>query len=74
MMTDQTKSYSKHQDIVDRFIEETDPYTHKAPVPFDLHGYLDYVSEHHIEDPDMIPQEVMERFFEVNEEKNSEAS
>ena len=72
-MIGQTKSYSKHQDVVDRFLEETDPYTPSTPIPFDLHGYLDYVSERNIDDPDAIPSDVMKRFFE-DKEKASEAS
>jgi len=73
-MIGQTKFYSKHQDIVDRFLEETDPYTPVTPVPFDLHGYLDYISEHHIDDPDTIPADVMKQFFEKPGENTSEAS
>ena len=73
-MIGQTKSYSKHQDIVDRFLEETNPYTPGTTVPFDLHGYLDYASEHHIDDPDSIPEDVMKRFFDHTESNNSEAS
>ena len=73
-MIGQTKTYSKHQDIVDRFLEETDPYTSTAPIPFDLHGYLNYVTEHHIEDPDAIPADVMNHFFENADGKDSEAS
>ena len=73
-MIGQTKSYSKHQDIVDRFLEECNPYNSGSPTPFDLHGYLDYVSEHHIDDPDTIPSDVMNHFFEDTESKPSEAS
>lgn len=73
-MIGQTKSYSKHQDIVDRFLEESNPYNPAPPVPFDLHGYLEYVSEHHIEDPDTIPSDVMKQFFEDVERKVVEAS
>lgn len=72
-MIGQTKLYSKHQDVVDRFLEETDPYTPDTPIPFDLHGYLDYVSEHNIHDPDDIPSDLMESFFE-SKEKDSKAS
>ena len=73
-MIGQTKLYSKHQDIVDRFLEETDPFTPSTPVPFDLHGYLDYVSEHHIDDPEDIPDDILKQFFENTEDKTSEAS
>ena len=73
-MIGQTKHYSKHQDIVDRYLEETDPYTPSTSVPFDLHGYLDYVSEHHIDDPDTIPDDVMKQFFNLPEQNASEAS
>ena len=73
-MIGQTKLYSKHQDIVDRFLEENDPYAPSSPVPFDLHGYLDYVSENHIEDPDMIPADVLSQFFPDVGSGSSEAS
>ena len=73
-MIGQTKSYSKHQVIVDRFLEECNPYNSGSPTPFDLHGYLDYVSEHHIDDPDSVPPDVMKLFFGDAEAKPSEAS
>lgn len=73
-MIGQTKSYSKHQDIVDRFLEETDPFVPSASIPFDLHGYLDYVSEHQIDDPETIPDEILKGFFANAEGNTSEAS
>lgn len=73
-MIGQTKFYSKHQDIVDRYLESNDPYTPSTPVSFDLHGYLDYVSEHHIDDPDTIPADIMKQFFHLPEQNDSEAS
>ena len=73
-MIGQTKFYSKHQDIVDQYLKDNDPYINPPSIPFDLHGYLDYVSEHHIEDPDKISAEIMSRFFNPSTEKASEAS
>ena len=42
--------------------------------PFDLHGYVDYVSEHQIDDPETIPDEIMKGFFANAEGNTSEAS
>jgi len=73
-MFGQTKLYSRHQDLVDQYIAETEMFEKKAPIPFDLHGYMNYITENHIEDPDQIPESIMKHFFEYEEEKTVTAS
>ena len=51
-----------HQDVVNRFIAENNPYVVREPLRFNLRAYDEYIHEHSITDPDQIPEEVMMQF------------
>ena len=61
-MYGQMKPSSKHQDIVNKYIAENNPYIAHEPLHFNLRAYDAYMHEHGITDPDQIPEEVMSRF------------
>ena len=51
-----------HQDVVNRFIAESNPYVTHEPLRFNLRAYDAYIHEHNITDPDQIPEEVISQF------------
>ena len=61
-MYGQMKPSSKHQDIVNKYIAENNPYIAHEPLRFNLRAYDIYMREHGITDPDQIPEEVMIQF------------
>ena len=62
-MYGQMKPSSKHQDIVNKYIAENNPYIVHEPLRFNLRAYDAYMHEHSITDPDQIPEEVMTQFI-----------
>ena len=67
-MFGQTKPYDPHQKAVDQFVQENNVYGPKEPLRFNLRAYLQYVDEHHITNPDDIPEEVIAQ-FRIGEEQ-----
>ena len=61
-MYDQMKHSGRHQDIVDKYIVENNPYIAHEPLHFNLRAYDAYMREHGITDPDQIPEEVLTQF------------
>ncbi len=61
-MYGQMKPSSRHQDIVNKYIAENNPYIAHEPLRFNLRAYDAYMREHGITDPDQIPEEVMAQF------------
>ena len=61
-MIGQMKSSDLHQAEVDRFVQENNVYGPKEPLRFNIRAYLQYVDEHHITNPDDIPEEVIAQF------------
>ena len=69
-MFGQMKYPDPHQEIVDKFLEENNPYEPSKPLHIDLRKYVQYAREHHIRDPKEIPDEILDRFMiEPKEEK-----
>ena len=62
-MNGQTKSYNPHQKEVDIYLQTHNPYICPQPLKFDLRGYVAYVKEHKITDPNDIPDEMIQRLF-----------
>ena len=52
-----------HQEIVDEFLKENNPYEPSRPLRINLRKYLQYAEEHHISDPSMLPDEVIDQFM-----------
>ena len=61
-MYGQMKPSSRHQDIINKFVAENNPYIAHEPLRFNLRAYDAYMREHGITDPDLIPEEVMTQF------------
>ena len=59
---------SHHQDTVNRFIANNNPYAEKEPLRFNLRTYDAYIHEHDITDPDQIPEEVLTQFTMPDQE------
>ena len=57
-----------HQEAVDKFVQENNVYGPKDPIRFNLRAHLQYVDEHHITNPDDIPEEIIAQ-FRIGEEK-----
>ena len=70
-MIGQAKRFSSHQQQVDSYMKAHEPSRMRTEIPFDLRGYLRYIDEHHITDPDEVPPEIVDSFFhpEEGEEK-----
>ena len=62
-MFGQMKSPDPHQEVVDRFLEENNPYEPSKPLRIDLRKYLQYAREHNITDPSTIPDEILDQFM-----------
>jgi len=64
-MYGQTKSLENDplQEIVDKYVEENNPYGPFKPLRINLRKYLQYVEEHNITDPSTIPDEVLDTFM-----------
>jgi len=62
-MYGQAKPFDQHQAEVDKYVQENNVYGPKEPLRFNLRAYLQYVDEHHITDPDTIPEEVISQFW-----------
>ena len=50
------------QEMVDRYIEENNPYGPFKPLRMNLRKYLKYAEEQHITDPSTIPEEILDTF------------
>lgn len=62
-MYGQMKPSSKHQEIVNKYIAENNPYVARELLHFNLRAYDAYMREHGITDPDQIPEDVMSQFM-----------
>ena len=64
-MLGQKKFYEAdpHQEIVDRFIEENNPYEPSQPLDIDLRKYLQYAAEHNIRDISTLSDDVISQFM-----------
>ena len=70
-MFGQMKSPDPHQEVVDRFLEENNPYEPSRPLRIDLRKYIQYARENHITDPSTIPDEVLDQFM-IREERTAQ--
>ena len=52
-----------HQEIVDRYLAENNPYEPSKPLRIDLRKYIQYAREHNIQDPSTIPEEILDTFM-----------
>ena len=64
-MFGQTKSleFDPIQEAVDKYVEENSPYGPFVPPRMNVRKYLQYVEEHHITDPEAIPDEILDTFM-----------
>ena len=52
-----------HQEIVDKYLAENNPYEPSKPLRIDLRKYIQYAREHNITDPAEIPDEILDTFM-----------
>ena len=52
-----------HQEIVDKYLVENNPYKPSKPLQIDLRKYIQYAREHNIKDPSTIPEEILDQFM-----------
>ena len=52
-----------HQEIVDKYLAENNPYKPSKPLQIDLRKYSQYAREHNIKDPSTIPDDILDQFM-----------
>ena len=52
-----------HQEIIDKFLEDNNPYVPSQPMRIDLRKYIQYARERGITDPSSIPDEILDQFM-----------
>ena len=62
-MFGQTTYSDPHQEIVDRYLAENNPYEPSKPQRINLRKYLQYAEQHNIQDPSSIPEEILDTFM-----------
>ena len=62
-MFGQTTYSDPHQEIVDRYLAENNPYEPSKPLRINLRKYLQYAEQHSIQDPSSIPEEILDTFM-----------
>ncbi len=62
-MFGQTTYSDPHQEIVDRYLAENNPYEPSKPLRINLRKYLQYAEQHNIQDPSSIPEEILDTFM-----------
>jgi len=62
-MFGQTTFSDPHQDIVDQYLAENNPYEPSKPLRINLRKYLQYAEEHNIQDPSSIPEDILDSFM-----------
>ena len=63
MMFGQKTYPDPHQEIVDKYLAENNPYQPSKPLQIDLRKYIQYAREHNIKDPSTIPDEILDQFM-----------
>ena len=62
IMYGQMKFSDPHQEIVDKFLEDHNPYEPSEPLRIDLRKYIQYARENRITDPSTIPDDILDQF------------
>ena len=62
-MLGQKISPDPHQEIVDKYLAENNPYQPSKPLQIDLRKYIQYAREHNIKDPSTIPDDILDQFM-----------
>lgn len=62
-MNGQTKPYNPQQKEIDIYLRTHNPYIRPQPIKFDLRGYVSYVKENKITDPNDIPDEIIQSLY-----------
>ena len=62
-MFGQTTYSDPHQDIVDKYLEENNPYEPSKPLKINLRKYLQYAEQHNLQEPTAIPEEILDSFM-----------
>ena len=62
-MFGQTTHSDPHQEIVDKYLAENNPYEPSKPLRFNLRKYIQYAEQHNIQDPSVIPEEILDTFM-----------
>ena len=52
-----------HQDTVDQYLKDNNPYEPSKPLRINLRKYLQYAEENNITDPSILSDEVLDQFM-----------
>ena len=62
-MSGQTKHYDSQEKIVEEYLRTNSPSSINTEIPFNLRGYISYIEEQHITNPDDVPDEIVQSFM-----------
>lgn len=72
-MSGQTKHYDSQEKIVEEYLRTNSPSSINTEIPFNLRGYISYIEEHHITNPDDVPNDVIESFIHHEDKEKAVA-